>query len=357
MQTAAYLPLLKGKRVAVVSNQTSRIAGAHLVDSLLQLKISIVKVMAPEHGFRGQASAGETVLDGKDRKTGLPVLSLYGDRKKPDAGSLNDVDIILFDIQDVGARFYTYISTLELVMQACAEYGIPLVILDRPNPNGHIVDGPVLDTAYRSFVGMQPIPVLHGMTVGEYARMLIGEKWVSNSMPLELTVIPLMNWKHSDPYDLPIPPSPNLPNAVSVNLYASLCFFEGTSFSLGRGTPFPFQIYGSPEYPMSGFSFTPVDIPGVALNPPHRSVVCNGVDLRKEPRLHQLEIKWLLDAYSKSVDRSSFFNSFFNKLAGNKLLQEQIKSGWSEDQIRKSWEEELTRFKRIRNRYLLYPEK
>ena len=349
-----YLPLLKDKKIGVVTNQTGILFNnIHLVDFLLSKKIGIQKIFAPEHGFRGTADAGETIKDGKDIKTGLPIVSLYGNNKKPKPEQLKEIDILVFDLQDVGARFYTYISTLHYVMEACAENNVKLIVLDRPNPNGGIVDGPVLEEAYHSFVGMHKIPLLHGMTIGEYAQMINGENWLSNSIQCELTVIPCENYKRTMLYDLPVKPSPNLPNAQAINLYASLCLFEGTNISVGRGTEKQFQIYGSPYLPKNKFSFTPKPNEG-AKDPLYNGKICYGEDLTQVRKVTQLELKWLLKAYDETSDKSTFFNTFFTKLAGTKKLQVQIEKGVSESEIRASWKEGLDWFKNMRKKYLIY---
>ena len=312
-----YLPLLKDKKVGIVTNQTGILTNKiHLVDFLLQQKINLQKIFAPEHGFRGTADAGEHVVDGKDTKTGLPIISLYGSNKKPKPEQLAGVDILIFDLQDVGARFYTYISSLHYIMEACAENNIQLIVFDRPNPNGGIVDGPILEKEFNSFVGMHPIPILHGMTIGEYAQMINGEKWLNPStssgqtIQCNLTVIPCLNYKRDMPYSLPVKPSPNLPNDQAINLYASLCLFEGTNVSVGRGTGKQFQIYGSPFLPKSKFKFTPKPNFG-AKDPVFKNQLCFGEDLSNIPKVKQLELKWLLKAFNKTKDKSSFFNSFF----------------------------------------------
>ena len=355
-----YLPLLEGKRVAVVANQTSRVGEAHLVDTLLARGVKIVRIFSPEHGFRGEAGAGESVRDGVDTRTGLPIVSLYGKHRKPLPEDLADVDVVIFDIQDVGVRFYTYISTLHLVMEACAEQGKEMIVLDRPNPNGFYVDGPVLDTAYRSFVGMDPVPVVHGMTPGEYARMLNGEKWLKKGVQCRLTVIPCRNYTHRSIYELPVRPSPNLPNMRAVYLYPSLCFFEGTIMSVGRGTDFPFEVYGHPEYPDHTFSFTPRSIPGAAPHPKYEGQTCYGVDLRNIPLRFlrdngMLVLDWLLDAYDEMGKKEEFFNAYFDKLAGSDQLRKQILAGKDKYTIRASWKKDLEAFKKIRKKYLLYP--
>ncbi|MEY2922916.1 MAG: hypothetical protein RL108_1542 [Bacteroidota bacterium] len=366
-----YLPLLKDKKVGIVTNQTGGLhkkgkmivlnggeadeadVNISIVDYLISNKIAVQKIFAPEHGFRGTADAGEHIVDGKDTKTGLPIISLYGNNKKPKPEQLAGIDVMVFDLQDVGARFYTYISTLHYIMEACAENNIPLFVMDRPNPNGAIVDGPMLEKEYTSFVGMHPIPLLHGMTIGEYARMINGEKWLKNGVQCDLKVIHCLNYKRDMPYDLPVKPSPNLPNAQAVNLYASLCLFEGTSVSVGRGTEKQFQIYGSPFLPKSDFSFIPIPNFG-AKEPVYKDQLCNGDDLTQIEKVKQLELKWLLKAYNSTSDKSKFFNDFFTKLAGTKKLQQQIESGVSENEIRKSWEKGLNDFKKLREKYLIY---
>lgn len=354
-----YLPQLKGKAVGLVVNQTSVINNTHLLDTLLSLKVDVHVVFAPEHGFRGTADAGEHVKNGFDAKTKTPIVSLYGDNKKPKPAQLKDLDILIFDIQDVGVRFYTYISTLQYVMEACAENKKTLIVLDRPNPNGHYVDGPILDTTFRSFVGMQPIPIVHGMTVGEYAKMLNGEKWLNNKVQCELVVIPCKNYDHKTFYTLPIKPSPNLPNMTAIYLYPSLCFFEGTDHvSLGRGTDKPFQIYGSNSFKNSLlFSFTPKSVDG-AKNPPLLDKTCYGYDLSTialdSLRKQKFNLQYLLNAYQLTKNKTTFFNSFFNKLSGNKTLATQVKKGMNEKAIKATWKTSLNKFKAIRKKYLLY---
>jgi uncharacterized protein YbbC (DUF1343 family) len=358
----AYLPLLKDKKVGIVTNQTGVLnyyspeetqVNLNIVDFLLAKKINLQKIFAPEHGFRGTADAGEHVVDGKDAKTGLPIISLYGDNKKPKAEQLADLDVLVFDLQDVGARFYTYISSLHYIMEACAENNIQLIVLDRPNPNGSIVDGPILEKEFTSFVGMHPIPLLHGMTIGEYAQMINGEKWLKNEVKCKLTVIPCLNYKHDIFYSLPMKPSPNLPNDQAINLYASLCLFEGTNLSVGRGTEKQFQIYGSPFHPKSEFSFTPIPNFG-AKEPLYKNQLCYGEDLTKAAKVSKLELKWIIKAYNETSDKTKFFNPFFSKLAGTKKLQQQIEAGKSDADIRKSWEKGLKDFKEIRKKYLIY---
>ncbi|MFH6934804.1 exo-beta-N-acetylmuramidase NamZ domain-containing protein [Flavobacterium sp. FlaQc-30] len=349
-----YIPLLKDKKVGIVTNQTGLLSNKkHVVDFLLEKKINIQTIFAPEHGFRGTADAGEHVVDGKDSKTGLSIISLYGDNKKPKPEQLSGIDVMVFDLQDVGARFYTYISSLHYVMEACAENNVPLIIFDRPNPNGRIVDGPLLEKEFTSFVGMHPIPLLHGMTIGEYAKMINGEKWLKNAAQCKLTVIPCVNYNRKMDYSLLAKPSPNLPNDQSINLYASLCLFEGTNVSMGRGTEKQFQIYGSPYLTKTNFSFTPKPNFG-AKDPVYNGVECFGEDLTSYTKLQQLELKWLLKAYQNTSDKTKFFNPFFTKLAGTKKLQQQIESGTSEENIRKSWVKDLEAFKKMRMKYLIY---
>jgi uncharacterized protein YbbC (DUF1343 family) len=360
--TPLYLNLLKGKHIAVVANQTSVIEKiaerkekrvfTHIVDSLLSLKIKIKKVFAPEHGFRGKADAGEIIKDGFDRKTGLPIISLYGKNKKPSAAQLKGIDVVVFDIQDVGARFYTYISSLHYVMEACADMGIPLIILDRPNPNGHYVDGPVLELEHHSFVGMHKVPIVYGMTIGEYGKMINGEKWLHNSIKCDLTIIPLENYEHQIAYSLPIKPSPNLPNDKSIQLYPSLCFFEGTNVSAGRGTEMQFQIYGSPFLAKNKFSFTPQANEG-AKYPKYKNKICFGEDLRTTENFNAIDLSFLIKAYKQNSSKE-FFNNFFTKLAGTEKLQQQIEQGVSQKEIQKSWEKDLERFKKVRSKYLIY---
>ncbi len=351
---ATYLPLLKNKNVGIVTNQTGILSNqTHLVDFLLAQKVDLQKIYAPEHGFRGTADAGELVVDGKDTKTGLPIISLYGNKKKPKPEQLAGIDILIFDLQDVGARFYTYISSLHYIMEACAENNIQLLVFDRPNPNGNIVDGPILEKEFTSFVGMHPIPTLHGMTIGEYAQMINGEKWLAAGVQCNLTVIPCLNYKREMFYSLPVKPSPNLPNDQAINLYASLCLFEGTNVSSGRGTEKQFQIYGSPYLPKSDFSFTPISNFG-SKDPMNKGLLCYGEDLTTILKVTKLELKWLIKAYQTTTDKSKFFTDFFTKLAGTKKLQQQIESGVSENDIRKSWESGLVAFKEMKSKYLIY---
>lgn len=358
-QTYIYIPSLFSKNIAVVANQTSVIFKnnstnyTHLVDSLLALNINIQKVFSPEHGFRGTADASEVVKDGIDLKTGIPIISLYGNHKKPTQEQLQGIDVVVFDIQDVGVRFYTYISTLHYVMEACAEAGIPVLVLDRPNPNGHYIDGPTLATEFKSFVGMHPVPLVYGMTIGEYALMIQGENWLNVSKKCDLTIIPLKNYTHKSSYHLPIRPSPNLPNDVAINLYPSLGFFEGTTINAGRGTEFQFQRYGAPFFPESTFYYTPQPNFG-SKNPKHQGKVCYGVDLKNTDKLSNVNIHWLLDAYQKTPAAETFFGATFTIHAGNKTLEQQLKDGTTAKKIRESWQPEINAFKKIREKYLLY---
>lgn len=349
------LPKLQGKRVGLVVNHTAVIGKTHLADTLKSRGVNIQAILAPEHGFRGGAEAGEDIKDGIDQRTGFRVLSIYGNNKKPTPEQLSSIDVVVFDIQDVGARFYTYISTLHYVMEACAEQGKHVIVLDRPNPNGHYIDGPVLQPEFKSFVGMHPIPVVHGLTVGELARMINGEGWLADQKTCSLEVIPLQNWTHADPFSLPIKPSPNLPNDQAIRLYPSICFFEGTVISVGRGTQTPFQVIGNPELKNMPYSFTPVSIAGMAKNPPHENKVCYGLDLQHAPTSGKLDLQYLLDFYKAYPQRDKFFISYFEKLAGTGELRKQIQDGWSEEQIRESWQPGLKKYKEMRQRYLLYP--
>lgn len=357
-RTSLYFSLIKDKNIALVANHSSLIGGQHLVDSLLRSGMNVIRVFSPEHGFRGKADAGEKVADAIDRVTGLPVISLYGDNKKPREQDLNDIDIVIFDIQDVGARFYTYISTMTYMMQACASSGIQMLVLDRPNPNGFYVDGPVLEQEFSSFVGLHPVPIVHGMTVGEYARMVNGEGWLENGLTCQLTVVPVGNYSHSLFYELPVSPSPNLPNKYAVYLYPSLCLFEGTIVSVGRGTEFPFQVIGHPQYTLGSYVFTPRPMPG-ATNPPLIETKCIGYNLTSYAegmydRPGQINLAWLIDFHNQLAEKSRFFNSFFEKLTGTAELRKQIEQGLSEEAIRASWQTKLDEFKRIRKKYLLY---
>lgn len=371
-----YLSLLKGKGVAIFANQTSTVGKSHLVDTLLKLGVNIKVIFGPEHGFRGNADAGEQVGNYTDQQTGVPVVSLYGSKHKPSKEDLAGVDVMIFDIQDVGVRFYTFISSLQYYMEAAMENNKHLIVLDRPNPNAHYVDGPVLEPAYKSFVGMQPVPIVYGMTIGEYAEMIYGEewydknayKWSANKGEFELTVVPCNNYTHTTKYELPVRPSPNLPNNQSIYLYPSTCFFEGTVLSEGRGTTKQFQVFGHPLLPKTLISFTPRSMDG-AKTPKLQDQLCYGWDLSgtNEEVLKKvngrIQLKWLLEAYKLFPDKNAFFilpksgkaeDCFFNKLAGNSTLMQQLKDGKSEEEIRKSWEPALSNFKAIRKKYLLY---
>lgn len=359
-QTERYLPILKNKNIGIVANQTSVIfkpeGYTHLIDTLLSLNIIIKKAFAPEHGFRGRADAGEYVKDGVDAGSGIPIVSLYGSNKIPNAAILSDLDVVIFDVQDVGARFYTFLSTLHYMMETCANLGITVLILDRPNPNGHYVDGPTLDLKYTSFVGVHPVPVVHGMTVGEYAQMINGEGWLKEGVKCELKVISIQNYTHSTIYQPPINPSPNLPNSKAINLYPSLCFFEGTNMSMGRGTTNQFQIIGSPFLKGDLYNYEFIPKPNIgAKYPIHEGDICKGLNLQNEPRLNYIELKWLIDAYQNSSNKIVFFNPFFTKLAGQELLQKKIENGWNAQQIRASWKDDIEKYKRLREPYLLYP--
>lgn len=354
------IPALKGKKVALIVNQTSIVGDnrTHLLDTLLSRGITVTKVFAPEHGFRGDADAGEKIQDGRDPKTGLPIVSLYGKNRKPSAEMLADVDVVVFDIQDVGARFYTYISTMLNAMESCAENGKEIVVLDRPNPNDY-VDGPMLEPAYTSFVGAMPIPLLHGMTVGELARMIAGEGWATpKGEKLNLQVIPMTGWSHGQPYSLPVRPSPNLPNDQAIRLYASLCLFEATEVSVGRGTHFPFQVIGYPDKNFGTFTFTPVALPGSDKNPLQKDKKCYGIDLRNDTTTKGFDLKYVLEFYQKAPDKTKYITrpSFFDKLAGTDKLRKQILAGKNESEIRASWQPELAKFRAKRAKYVLYPE-
>ncbi len=359
-RTKLYLPSLSEKRVGIVANHSSMLNQTHLVDSLVALGINVEKVFSPEHGFRGKADAGEKVSSDIDKKTGLTIVSLYGKNKKPTPEQLNDIDVMVFDIQDVGARFYTYISTLHYVMEACAEKNIPLLVLDRPNPNGHYVDGPVLEDEFKSFVGMHKVPIVHGMTVGEYSEMINSEGWLANGIKCNLTVIKVLNYTHSTYYKLPIKPSPNLPNMSSIYLYPSLCLFEGTPISVGRGTASPFQVLGHPTIKSDRFSFTPTSMEG-AKSPKLVNKKCMGYNLSEfgndyMKKNSHINLFWLIDIYKNYPNKEDFFNGSFNRLAGTDKLQTQLKSGISEKEIYNSWKPGIKKFKETRKKYLLYPD-
>ncbi|MBT8298882.1 MAG: DUF1343 domain-containing protein [Maribacter sp.] len=360
-RSGEYLGLLEGKKVGIVANQTSVIFKnhkdhTHLVDSLLSLKIDIKKVFAPEHGFRGKADAGEKVKDGLDTKTGLPLISLYGKNRKPSKEMLKGLDIVVFDIQDVGVRFYTYIATLQLVMEACAENNIPVLVLDRPNPNGHYIDGPTMEKEHTGFLGMTTIPLVYGMTIGEYANMINEEGWLKSESKVALTVIHLEQYDNNAAYSLSIRPSPNLPTDTAINLYPSLGLFEGTNINAGRGTEFQFQRYGASFLDSTQYSFRYWPRPNFgSKSPKENGKVCYGKDLSKFPKMNQVSLNWIIDAYKNTKDKSLFFNtSGFTKHAGTKKLQQQIEAGLSEEEIKKSWQSDLDKFKKIRAKYLLY---
>ena len=357
-QIDQYKNLIEGKAVAIVANQTSMAGNIHLVDFLLKSGISIKVIFAPEHGFRDLADAGERIENGKDPETGIRLTSLYGGHLKPTPDDLRGIDVVIFDIQDVGVRFYTYISTLHYILEACAENNVKCIVLDRPDPNGFYFDGNIADTANRSFVGIDPVPIVHGMTVGEFAMMLSGEGWLKNRVKCDLTVIKCINYTHKSYYELPVKPSPNLPNQTSIYLYPSICFFEGTNISLGRGTPFPFQVYGSPELPDKGFSFTPESVPG-AKTPPLLGMRCFGTDLRNAIKdklvpAPEVNLGWVIDAYRDYPEKDKFFTPYFDVLASGPTIREQIQKGMSAEEIRATWKDGLERFGRVREKYLLY---
>ena len=354
----AYIPLLKQKKVGIVAHQASVISSAkstiHLVDMLKKNDVNIQKVFAPEHGFRGTADAGEKIEDRVDSKTQLPVISLYGKNRKPSKDQLKGIEIMVFDLQDVGVRFYTYLSTLHNVMEACAENNIPLIVLDRPNPNTHYIDGPVLNIEHKSFVGMHPVPIVYGMTIGEYAQMINGEKWLANSIKCDLTIIPLKNYTHQTTYELTIRPSPNLPNKQSIALYPSLCLLEPTRVSIGRGTDLQFQVYGHPGFPKTDFSYVPKSNFG-SKNPKHKGQICYGENLTTINPPSKIELKWLMNAYSDFPEKDSFFLKGFERISGVSNLKKQLIGGASEKTIRNSWTDGLNKFKKTRIKYLLYP--
>ncbi|TGE23844.1 DUF1343 domain-containing protein [Hymenobacter aquaticus] len=357
-QFGKYLPLLQGKRVGLVVNQTSLVGRTHLVDTLLSQGVQVKAIFAPEHGFRGEEADGATIKDGRDTRSGLPVKSLYGKSKKPSAEMLADVDVLIFDIQDVGVRFYTFISTMHYVMEAAAEQGKSVIVLDRPNPNGFYVDGPVLEPQHKSFVGMHPIPVVHGLTVGELAQMINGEKWLAGGKQCPLTVVPVAGYTHATRYELPVRPSPNLPNAHAVLLYPTICLFEGTNVSVGRGTEAPFEMIGAPTQPTSRpFSFTPHPTTG-SPQPPLNGQKCYGQDLRKLSAAESggFTLRYLIDFYQQSTAKDKFFGKYFEQLTGTNSLREMVVAGKSEKEIRKSWEPALGQYKALRKKYLLYPD-
>lgn len=354
-QLDVLLPKLTGKRVGLMVNHTALIGKRHLADTLKARGVNLVKIFGPEHGFRGTADAGEEIKDGIDARTGVPVVSLYGKNYKAAPEQVADLDVVVFDIQDVGARFFTYISSLHYLMETCAENGKKLIVLDRPNPNGGYVDGPVRAPEQKSFVGMHPIPIAHGMTIGEYARMINGEGWLAGGRTCELEIIAMKGWKHGDRLPVPVKPSPNLPNDHAIGMYPSTCLFEGTALSIGRGTQNPFEVAGHPDLKDQPYSFTPVSIEGMDKNPKLKDQQCFGLDMRKEPIPQGVTLKYLIQMYQAFPDKEKFFISYFDKLAGNTKLKEQIRAGLSEVEIKESWKPELDAFKVIRGKYLLYP--
>ncbi len=358
-QMHLYLPLLKNKMVGIVANHTSKVQNSHLVDTLLKSNIEIAKIFALEHGFRGNADAGEQLEDGIDAQTGIPIVSLYGKHYKPTTSDLDGIDVLLFDIQDVGVRFYTYLSSLHYVLEASSENKIPLIVLDRPNPNGFYVDGPILDTVYQSFVGLHPIPVVHGMTLGELANMIIGEQWINHAKDAELNVVLCKNYAHDSIVNITINPSPNLQSMRAIYLYPTLGLFEGTIMSVGRGTDFPFLVFGHPEFPDGNMKFIPRSIPGVSTYPKYKGQECQGIlltDYSMEYLINQpgIHLEWIIVAYERMGKPKDFFNSFFLNLSGNNSLKKKIAEGWSVEKIKKTWEPGLHEFKRIRKKYLLY---
>ena len=357
-QSGLYLSKLRNKKLALVVNQTSRIGDKHLVDFLLSNHLSIKTIFAPEHGFRGEAGAGELIGNSKDPGTGIRVISIYGKNRKPAPDQLKDIDIVLFDIQDVGCRFYTYISTLHYVMEACAENNKTLLILDRPNPNGDYFDGPLMQPAFRSFVGIDPIPVVHGCTIGELAQMINGEKWLANGIQTSLEIIKVANYTHSTIYEPPVSPSPNLPNYLSIRLYPSLCFFEATSVSVGRGTLFPFQVLGFPDQTFGKYTFTPKSIKGMELNPLQKDKLCYGDDLRRLTQAPHFTLSFFIEWIHKFKTTEEFLTrtQWFNKLMGNDLVLKLILEGKKEQEIRESWAVELAQYGFVRQKYLLYPD-
>ena len=358
-QIEKYLPFLLNNKIAIVANQSTLVGNTHLIDTLLSHGVNVTKIFCPEHGFRGVAEAGKKILDSIDLKTKIPIISLYGSHKKPSSADLENIDLVLFDLQDVGTRFYTYISTLTYVMEACAENKIPIIVLDRPNPNGYFIDGPVLEKEHQSFIGLHPVPVVYGMTIGEYARMVAGECWINKASDIDLSAIPLVGWDRNMIVKLKMKPSPNLPNWQSVYLYSSLCFLEGTIMSIGRGTDFPFQVYGHPEFMIGSFIFTP-DSTQSASHPKFKGVPCYGANLRGyadnyKHNPQQINLSWLIGTYETMRKDNNFFTNYFEKLAGTDELRKQIVARLSEDEIRKSWQPKIDNFKKVRAKYLLYP--
>jgi uncharacterized protein YbbC (DUF1343 family) len=351
-----YLPLLKDKNVGMLVNHTSMVGEQHLLDFVLAKGVKVTMIFTPEHGFRGTADAGEKVSSSIDPKTGIPISSLYGKTRKPTDEMMAGLDAVIFDIQDVGVRFYTYISSMHYMMEKCAELDIAMIVFDRPNPNGYYVDGPIRDEEFKSFVGMHPIPVVHGLTVGELAKMINGERWLSGGKPCNLTVVAMSNYDHNRRYSLPVKPSPNLPNDRSINLYPSICLFEGTKMSLGRGTYFPFQVLGYPDPAFGEFTFTPESIDGMSKEPKLKDQKCYGIDLRQGEEMTSFSLEYLIKYYNLATKKDEFFIDFFDKLAGSDQLRQQISSGLSEADIRKSWEKDLKAYRKMRSKYLLYPD-
>jgi uncharacterized protein YbbC (DUF1343 family) len=355
-QMHVYLPMIKDKRVAVFANNTATLGHAHLVDILASMKVNVVKILTPEHGFRGDVPDGDDVRDSKDEKTGIPIVSIYGDKnKKPTPAHLADVDIVIFDIQDVGTRFYTYISSLHYLMEAVAENNKKLIVLDRPNPNGFI-DGPILEPENKSFVGMHPIPIAHGLTIGELAKMINGEGWLEGGRKCNLEVIAMTNYTHQDTVSLPVKPSPNLPNDHAIRMYPSTCLFEGTALSIGRGTQNPFEFVGHPSLKNQPFEFTPVSIPTMSAKPKLENQLCYGIDLRKAKPERRIVLKYIIDMYNQFPDKEAFFIPYIDKLSGTKEFKEQIKKGMTEEEIRATWEPGLEKYKAMRMKYRMYPD-
>jgi len=351
-----YIGSLEGKRIGLIVNHSSLVGHTHMLDTLLSLKVDVVKVFAPEHGFRGNAADGDVIEDKTDSKTGIPIISLYGQKRKPSPEDLTGIDVLIFDMQDVGTRFYTYSSTMFYAMEAAAENNKHVIILDRPNPHGGEVDGPVLNPKFKSFIGLNKIPILHGLTLGEMAQMINGEGWLKDGITCNLTIVTVGNYSHDLSYSLPIAPSPNLPNDHAVAWYPTLALFEGTQISVARGTPFPFQATGYPDPKFGEFSFTPISIEGVSTHPPHLNEKCYGMDLRNKPAPAGISLQYLIDYYNSFDKKNEFFRPYFNLLAGTDELMTQIKSGMSESDIKKTWQKDLILYQQVRKKYLLYPD-